>query len=78
MILYLLRERGQLRRAILIGWFKVLLLGIFIGVVLGYAWHYKQVTGPHREEITRLTDRIEYYHNHWTPMRETPVRVRQK
>jgi MFS superfamily sulfate permease-like transporter len=75
---YVSRERIEFRRRIFVRGFKVLILGIVIGVVLGYFWHYKQVTGPHRQEVSRLTERIEYYHNHWTPMRETPVRTRQK
>lgn len=78
MTVYLLNKRGQLRRIVLIGWLKILLVGIFVGVFLGYAWHYKQVTGPHQEEISRLDDRIDYYRAHWTPIREVPVRTRQK
>ena len=78
---YISRERIEFRRRIFIRGFKILLLGILIGVALGYAWHYKAVTGRHQEEVSKLENRIDYYHNHWTPIRdykEAPIRPRQK
>ena len=65
------RERVKFRRRLHILWFKVLILGIFIGVVLGYTWHYKQVTESHRQEVRNLIRLVDYYRAHWTPIKQT-------
>lgn len=45
-------------------------IAAFIFTGLGYAWRMGQVDGRHKQEISKLTKTIEYYRDHWTPIRK--------
>lgn len=48
-------QREWIRGRTLKSFAKGLLIGLMIGVVLGYAWHFKQVTQSHEDQIAKIT-----------------------
>ena len=58
--------------------FAGLCLGAAIFTSFGYLWAFKALTKTYEIRLEQKEILISHYQNHWTPIRETSVRVRGK
>ncbi len=55
-----------------------LCIGFFIGTGWGMYWRYLQTEDDHREEVKRLKASVQYYQDHWTPIKQVEVKGKKK
>lgn len=70
--------KKQIRSARIKAILWTLAISALIFTAFGYTWHYQTVTESHKEQITKLEEKIQHYRAHWTPIREREEPVRRR